>query len=123
MDAGASRSRIEGSPTSAALRVARTRPATTTAALLAVVAGTLALAYGVDELAQRTVNGVVAGSYFALGAVGLTLVYGTLKVASRPDEGTRVRLVVPLPRSGAPAAASLDPPSSYSRAREPSSRG
>jgi neutral amino acid transport system permease protein len=82
MDAGASRSRIEGSPTRAAFRAARTRPATTTALLLAVAAATLALAYGIDELAQRTINGVVTGSYFALGAVGLTLVYGTLKLVN-----------------------------------------
>ena len=26
---------------------------------------------------QRSVNGIVSGSYFALGAIGLTLVYGS----------------------------------------------
>jgi neutral amino acid transport system permease protein len=34
----------------------------------------------VTELAQATINGLVAGSYFALGAAGLTLVYGVLKL-------------------------------------------
>jgi neutral amino acid transport system permease protein len=80
MEAGASRSRIEG--TRAVLRLPRSHPAATTTALLGIVAITLALVYGVDDLAQRTVNGIVAGSYFALGAVGLTLVYGTLKLVN-----------------------------------------
>ena len=42
----------------------------------------LAIAYGVQDLAQRTINGIVSGSYIALGAVGLTLVYGTLKLVN-----------------------------------------
>ncbi len=37
---------------------------------------------GLQALAQRTVNGLVSGSYFALGAVGLTLVYGTLRLVN-----------------------------------------
>ena len=50
------------------------------------------------------------------------LVGGTLKVASRADDGTRVRLVVPVPRSGAGATDSADASRSYPRARLPSSR-
>jgi neutral amino acid transport system permease protein len=52
---------------------------------LATLVGVLALlvvlaaAYGLQPTAQRTLNGLVSGSYFALGAIGLTLVYGTLK--------------------------------------------
>jgi branched-chain amino acid transport system permease protein len=38
--------------------------------------------YGLDALGQRTVNGLVSASYFALGAVGLTLVYGTLRLVN-----------------------------------------
>jgi neutral amino acid transport system permease protein len=60
----------------------RANPARTATAVLAIVALALAAVYGVQELAQRTVNGVVAGSYLALGAVGLTLVYGTLKLVN-----------------------------------------
>ena len=58
------------------------RPARTALALLALVALVLIVAYGLEAVAQRTVNGVVSGSYFALGAVGLTLVYGTLRLVN-----------------------------------------
>lgn len=46
-----------------------------TAIVLAVVAGP-------QELAQATINGLVSGSYYALGAAGLTLVYGVLKLVN-----------------------------------------
>jgi neutral amino acid transport system permease protein len=42
----------------------------------------LAAVEGVQELAQATINGLVSGSYFALGAAGLTLVYGVLKLVN-----------------------------------------
>ena len=57
-------------------------PVRAAAALLVAVMLVLAIAYGVEALAQRTINGIVSGSYFALGAVGLTLVYGTLKLVN-----------------------------------------
>ena len=79
MEAGAPRPRIEGSRLSALPRIS---PAQATLALLGAVVVVLAIAYGVQELAQRTINGVVSGSYFALGAVGLTLVYGTLRLVN-----------------------------------------
>lgn len=44
---------------------------------LALIAG-----YGLQAWGQRTVNGLVAGSYLALGAIGLTLVYGILKLVN-----------------------------------------
>jgi neutral amino acid transport system permease protein len=47
---------------------------------LAAFALYLYLRTGATELAQATVNGLVTGSYFALGAAGLTLVYGVLKL-------------------------------------------
>jgi two-component system sensor histidine kinase UhpB len=50
------------------------------------------------------------------------LVGGTLKVDSRADEGTRVRLVVPLSRSDAAAGDGHVVVRSHPRAREPSSR-
>jgi two-component system sensor histidine kinase UhpB len=52
------------------------------------------------------------------------LVGGQLQVASRAGEGTRIRLSVPVPRSGAVAAhGGMDvTAANYSRAREPSSR-
>lgn len=45
-----------------------------------VVGIALAFAKGLQPTLQTTVNGVVSGSYFALGAVGLTLVYGVLRL-------------------------------------------
>lgn len=37
---------------------------------------------GVGELVQLFVNGLVAGSIIALGAIGLTLIYGTLRIVN-----------------------------------------
>jgi neutral amino acid transport system permease protein len=57
-------------------------------ALMVVVGGMLAAAVvlgitqGAQALAQATINGLVSGSYFALGAAGLTLVYGVLKLVN-----------------------------------------
>ena len=39
-------------------------------------------AYGVHAVGQATLYGLVAGSYLALGAVGLTLVYGVLRLVN-----------------------------------------
>jgi neutral amino acid transport system permease protein len=78
MEAGVARTRIGRSRARRALA----RPARATALLVVAVMIVLAAAYGVEPLAQRTINGIVSGSYFALGAVGLTLVYGTLKLVN-----------------------------------------
>jgi branched-chain amino acid transport system permease protein len=51
-------------------------------AVLVCVGGALALANGWLEVGQVTVNGIVAGSYLALGAIGLTLVYGVLRLVN-----------------------------------------
>jgi neutral amino acid transport system permease protein len=37
---------------------------------------------GVHEFAQTTLNGLTSGAYFALGAVGLTFVYGSLRLVN-----------------------------------------
>lgn len=54
--------------------------------LLCVLAGATWLVLGIlegwREMAQATVNGVVAGNYFALGAVGLTLIFGVLRLVN-----------------------------------------
>lgn len=63
-------------------RVRRTtseHPFAATAVGVGVVLLTLIVAFGLQTTAQRTLNGLVSGSYFAVGAIGLTLVYGTLK--------------------------------------------
>jgi neutral amino acid transport system permease protein len=49
------------------------------AVTVAIAAG-LALSEGLQPLGQTTVNGLVSGTYFALGAAGLTLVYGVLRL-------------------------------------------
>jgi neutral amino acid transport system permease protein len=54
--------------------------------VVAVAVPLAALVLGGTEgwraLAQATINGLVSGSYFALGAAGLTLVYGVLKLVN-----------------------------------------
>ena len=42
----------------------------------------LIVAYGVHDVAQTGLNGLSLGSVYALGAVGLTLVYGILKLVN-----------------------------------------
>jgi neutral amino acid transport system permease protein len=49
---------------------------------LTVVNCTLVTAYGLHAVGQATLYGLVAGSYFALAAVGLTLVYGVLRLVN-----------------------------------------
>jgi neutral amino acid transport system permease protein len=60
----------------------RLGPVTTVALVMLLVAVVLGTAYGGRDLAQATINGLVSGSYFALGAAGLTLVYGVLKLVN-----------------------------------------
>jgi neutral amino acid transport system permease protein len=54
----------------------------TTAGIVALIFVVLLAVYGLGALAQATANGLVTASYFALGAVGLTLVYGILKLVN-----------------------------------------
>jgi len=51
-------------------------------AVMAMTALVLAVREGPHDLAQVTINGLVSGAYFALGAAGLTLVYGVLKLVN-----------------------------------------
>lgn len=51
-------------------------------ALLAGVASVLGGSFGFAAAAQSTVNGLVAGSYLGLGAIGLTLVFGVLRLVN-----------------------------------------
>ena len=50
--------------------------------IAAVAFVALVIGEGLQDVAQVTVNGLVTGSYFALGAIGLTLVYGILKLVN-----------------------------------------
>lgn len=49
---------------------------------LAIVAVALAALFGPGAAGQATINGLVAGSYLGLGAIGLTLVFGVLRLVN-----------------------------------------
>ena len=50
--------------------------------MLAVIALLLLVSQGLHALAQATVDGMTLGTIYALGAVGLTLVYGILRLVN-----------------------------------------
>jgi neutral amino acid transport system permease protein len=58
------------------------RPLLWLLAALAIVALVLAVTQSPTELAQASINGIVAGNYYALGAVGLTLIFGVLRLVN-----------------------------------------
>jgi branched-chain amino acid transport system permease protein len=72
----------ETSPAEQIRDLARRRPALAALAILAVIVVVLIAAKGLHEVAQTAVNGLSLGSVYALGAVGLTLVYGILKLVN-----------------------------------------
>lgn len=63
-------------------RRAAHRPQHVALALLALVAVVLIAFEGLHDVAQTGLNGLTVGSIYALGAVGLTLVYGILKLVN-----------------------------------------
>jgi len=71
-----------GSALAQARGFASRHPVQVFVAILVVVALALIAAEGLRSFAQVSINGLVAGSYFALGAIGLTLVYGILKLVN-----------------------------------------
>ncbi len=60
----------------------RQRPALTALAVLGVIVLVLIASKGLHDIAQRALFGLSTGSIYALGAVGLTLVYGILKLTN-----------------------------------------
>lgn len=60
----------------------RRRPLFSLAVTIGIVAIALGVVEGWRDLAQASINGVVAGTYFALGAVGLTLIFGVLRLVN-----------------------------------------
>jgi neutral amino acid transport system permease protein len=69
-------------PLAAGLSVVRRHPLASLGVVIALVALWLGIREGWHELAQSTLNGIVAGNYFALGAVGLTLIFGVLRLVN-----------------------------------------
>lgn len=57
-------------------------PAAAGSAVLAALLIVLIAFHGVHEVAQKSLNGLSLGSIYALGAVGLTLVYGILRLVN-----------------------------------------
>jgi neutral amino acid transport system permease protein len=62
--------------------VARRHPARVAVAILAVIVLVMIASKGLHDVAQVGINGLSLGAVFALGAVGLTLVYGILKLVN-----------------------------------------
>jgi neutral amino acid transport system permease protein len=58
------------------------RPAVLAAVVLANIVAVLVLYHGLHDVSQRGLNGLSLGAIYALGAVGLTLVYGILKLVN-----------------------------------------
>jgi neutral amino acid transport system permease protein len=64
------------------VRVAARNPELTAAGVIGLVVVILVARHGVHDVAQTGLNGLALGSVYALGAVGLTLVYGILKLVN-----------------------------------------
>ena len=64
------------------IAIVRRHPLLSLACVIAAIAVWLGLTRGWHDLGQATLNGIVAGNYFALGAVGLTLIFGVLRLVN-----------------------------------------
>jgi neutral amino acid transport system permease protein len=83
MEAGTLSATGERDSALARLRVfAGRRPELVAFSIIGLIAVALIIGEGLQPFGQTSVNGLVSGSYFALGAVGLTLVYGILKLVN-----------------------------------------
>jgi neutral amino acid transport system permease protein len=61
---------------------ASTHPARTALVILGLIVLVMIASKGLHDVAQRGLNGLSLGAIYALGAVGLTLVYGILKLVN-----------------------------------------
>jgi branched-chain amino acid transport system permease protein len=73
---------VERAPPDRVADLARRRPALTALLVLALIVLVMIAAKGLHDVAQTGLNGLSLGSIYALGAVGLTLVYGILKLVN-----------------------------------------
>src|SRR5918996_2734958 len=82
MEAGTLSPSRELSPVERLREAANRHPAAAAAVILGVIVVVLVASYGLHDVAQRGLNGLSLGAVYALGAVGLTLVYGILKLVN-----------------------------------------
>ncbi len=61
---------------------ARQHPAAVAFAVVGLIVLALVAAYSLHDVAQASLNGLTLGTIYALGAVGLTLVYGILRLVN-----------------------------------------
>ena len=61
---------------------AREHPAAVAFGVIGLIVLGLVLAYSLHDVAQASLNGLTLGTIYALGAVGLTLVYGILRLVN-----------------------------------------
>jgi neutral amino acid transport system permease protein len=78
----ASTARVEISAGERLSDFARERPAAAAFGVIALMVLALIAAKGLHDVAQTGLNGLTQGSIYALGAVGLTLVYGILRLVN-----------------------------------------
>jgi neutral amino acid transport system permease protein len=78
----ASTARLEAHPGERISELAKKRPAVAAFAVIALMVLALVAAKGLHDVAQATLNGLTLGTIYALGAVGLTLVYGILRLVN-----------------------------------------
>ena len=82
MEAGTLSPSRELSPAERVREAANRRPALAAAAVLGLILVVLVASQGLHDVAQTGINGLSLGAIFALGAVGLTLVYGILRLVN-----------------------------------------
>ena len=82
MEAGSALAPGERTPLERLRDAAGRRPATVALIVLGVIVVVIVVSKGLHDMAQTGVNGLSLGAIYALGAVGLTLVYGILKLVN-----------------------------------------
>lgn len=68
--------------TVAVMSLTQKQPAALALVVLGNIVAVLILYHGLHDVSQRGINGLSLGAIYALGAVGLTLVYGILKLVN-----------------------------------------
>lgn len=72
----------EPAPAEALRERAREHPVAVAFAVIGLIVLVLITGYGLHDVAQASLNGLTLGTIYALGAVGLTLVYGILRLVN-----------------------------------------